>query len=59
MSIRIDRVPYDVPENFAMFRVPIVGDTTHPYRRNKPKGVPETDEDMQIRVQEDVAARQV
>ena len=59
MSITVDRVPYTVPENFKAFRIPIIGDATHPYRRNCPKGAPETDEAMQIRVQADVSFRRV
>ena len=59
MSVTVDAVTYTVPDHFEQFRLPIIGDTTHPYRRNRPMGVPEADEAMQIRIQQDVAARRV
>ena len=59
MSITIDGKDYPVPVPPTQFRVPILGKTTHPYRRDKPKGVFETDEEMQTRVQADVLKRRV
>ena len=54
MSLVIDGESYTLPEDYARFRVPITGDTTWPYRRNRPNGIPETDAVMQQRVQLDV-----
>ena len=59
MSITVDKETYTVPDNGVQFRITIIGDVTHPYRRNRPGGVLETDEAMQIRVQQDVDARRV
>ena len=59
MSIVVDGSTYTVPESGKQFRIPLLGDTTHPYRRHKPGGVLESDEAMQVRVQADVVARRV
>ena len=60
MSITVDNVTYTVPDNSKQIRIPILGASTLPYRRNRPSGVPlpETDEEMQARVQADVLLQQ-